>query len=177
MPLTLTASWPSLVDGWRAKASEVESKFDWIEGTQLPMVGGAFTTGVYDLGSSTYKWRAGYFGSLVIGGQTLTANASYGVGVSAWGAFGVTGSTISASDTLGINTITRTGTGQFSVTWTTPFATSGYALVCQGWRLGSATALCVVNSQTAGGAVIYTYTNSSTALDINFSIMGVGDKT
>lgn len=63
-------SWPTLTAGQKAKASDVEAKFDWIEGNLMPMTGGNQTNGVYDLGSNTYNWRSGYFSSnFFIGGN------------------------------------------------------------------------------------------------------------
>lgn len=49
-------TWPALVSGSKAKASEVESKFDWIEGSIVPMNAGSKTNAAYDLGESSYKW-------------------------------------------------------------------------------------------------------------------------
>ena len=36
-------SWPALTSGFKAKGSEVELKFDWIEGSIVPMNGGSMT--------------------------------------------------------------------------------------------------------------------------------------
>ena len=71
MPLTTTATWPDLVAGKKAKASEVEAKFDYLEGTLWPMSGGEATDSAYDLGLSTAYWRAGWVKSL---NPTSTAN-------------------------------------------------------------------------------------------------------
>ena len=54
-------SWPALVAGTKAKASDVESKFDWLEQHLLPMAAGVSADNTYDLGSSTYRWANGYF--------------------------------------------------------------------------------------------------------------------
>ena len=54
-------SWPALVAGARARAADVELKFDWIEGNIVPMSGGSSTDGAYDLGTSAARWRSGYF--------------------------------------------------------------------------------------------------------------------
>ena len=53
--------WPALVAGARAKASEVEAKFDWVEGDIVPMSGGTRIDATYDLGSSSHRWRDAYF--------------------------------------------------------------------------------------------------------------------
>lgn len=52
--------WPALVAGARAKASEVEAKFDWVEGDIVPMTGGTRTDATYDLGTSSHRWRDAY---------------------------------------------------------------------------------------------------------------------
>jgi len=51
------SSWPALVAGAKAKASEVEAKFDWVEGDIVPMIGGTKTDATYDLGESSFRWR------------------------------------------------------------------------------------------------------------------------
>jgi len=57
-------TWPDLIAGEKATASKVELKFDWIEGSLVPMIGGAKTTGAYDLGEASYHWRKGYINSI-----------------------------------------------------------------------------------------------------------------
>jgi len=64
MPLTTTATWPDLQSGKKAKASEVESKFDWIEGNLWPMNAGSLSSETYNLGSSSYKWKNIYVSSI-----------------------------------------------------------------------------------------------------------------
>lgn len=59
------SSWPALVAGAKARASDVESKFDWIEGNIVPMTGGSQTDAAYDLGTSAARWRNGYFSARV----------------------------------------------------------------------------------------------------------------
>lgn len=66
------ASWPSLVAGAKAKASEVELKFDWIEGDWLPFAAGTKTDATYDLGSTSFQWRNLYLS----GGYFAKANSS-----------------------------------------------------------------------------------------------------
>lgn len=53
-------SWPTLTAGRKAKASEVESKFAWIQGSLAPMNGGSMTDAAYDLGTTTAQWRYVY---------------------------------------------------------------------------------------------------------------------
>jgi hypothetical protein len=50
-------SWPTLAAGRKAKASEVELRFDWIEGDIVPMNAGNQTDAAYDLGTTAYRWR------------------------------------------------------------------------------------------------------------------------
>jgi len=57
-------SWPDLEGGQKARASDVEAKFDWIEGSIVPMVAGNKTDGAYDLGESSYRWNVGYIKEL-----------------------------------------------------------------------------------------------------------------
>lgn len=61
MPNTTSATWPSLTAGQVARASDVESKFDWSETHLWPHSGGNFTDNTYDLGNSvTASWRCLY---------------------------------------------------------------------------------------------------------------------
>lgn len=76
-------SWPDLIAGRTAKASEVESKFDWLEQGIVPMNSGTTTDLAYDLGTVAARWRTAYVGSLnatsTAGGVaigTTTAHAS-----------------------------------------------------------------------------------------------------
>lgn len=86
MPQTTTATWPNLVSGAKAKASEVEAKFDWLEGHLWPQAGGSTTDGAYDLGGSGKSWRAAWLSSInpttTAGGvamfTTTVANSSVG---------------------------------------------------------------------------------------------------
>ena len=76
-------TWPSLTAGKKAKASEVEAKFDWLEGDIVPQTGGSQTDSVYYLGTAGARWLGVYTKSinptstadgLAIG--TTTAHAS-----------------------------------------------------------------------------------------------------
>ena len=68
-------TWPVLTAGNKAKGSEVEAKFDWIEGSIIPMNAGSKTNAVYDLGEASYKWRDGYFSrNLYVGGAISCAS-------------------------------------------------------------------------------------------------------
>lgn len=71
------SSWPQLVAGQKAKASEVESKFDWLEGSLVPMNSGATTNAVFDVGTTTAAWRHGYFtGFVAVGSLPSTSTPS-----------------------------------------------------------------------------------------------------
>jgi len=50
-------SWPALLAGRKARASDVESKFDWMEGSLVPMNSGASTDAALDIGTTTAQWR------------------------------------------------------------------------------------------------------------------------
>jgi len=60
------STWPTLVAGARAKASEVEAKFDWLEGDIVPMANGSKADATYDLGQSSFRFRDGYFSRQVL---------------------------------------------------------------------------------------------------------------
>ena len=66
-----TAWAPSFTAGQIIKASDVENRFDWIEGSFTPQSAGSPTTGAYDLGTITAYWRSVYCGGL---NATTTAN-------------------------------------------------------------------------------------------------------
>lgn len=122
MPLTTTATWPTLTEGKKAKASEVEAKFDWLEGAQLPMNAGNFTTGAYDIGSATYQWRSGYFNNVVIGG--ITSGASLVQGMRAWLSIHGTAGTYTVSASYNISSVSSPGAGEYTINFTTGFLTS-----------------------------------------------------
>jgi hypothetical protein len=86
MPETSSATWPALVAGAKAKASDVEAKFDWLEGSLWPQAAGNTTDGAFDLGAFGKTWRGAWVNSLnpttTAGGvamfTTAVANASVG---------------------------------------------------------------------------------------------------
>lgn len=53
--------WPLLLPGSKAKASDVENKFAWLEGDIVPMSGGTRADATYDMGSEPFRWRDGWF--------------------------------------------------------------------------------------------------------------------
>jgi len=80
-------TWPTLTPGRKAKASEVESKFDWLEGSLAPMNSGASTDAVFDIGTTTANWRNAYFSGFIRVGDgsnsapsiEITGNPTYGI--------------------------------------------------------------------------------------------------
>lgn len=169
MPLTTTAIWPALVDGRKAKASDVEYKFDWLEGDQMPMVNGNMTNGVYNIGSATYKWDIGYFSQVrtanlyTTGTQTseqINANIkaySYGIG---------SGGTVTAETTSNISSIAVMTTGVYRVSFTTPFANNTYA------------ALATVVNNASGGGYACTFNHTLASVDVyNFNYLGAAFAT
>lgn len=62
------STWPALVANQRAKASDVEAKFDWVETDIVPMTGGTRTDASYDLGTSSHRWRDGFFSRNIVHG-------------------------------------------------------------------------------------------------------------
>lgn len=65
-------SWPVLTAGSKAKASEVEAKFDWIEGSIVPMNAGSKTDAVYDIGEIAKRFNNGYIKNIV--SSSITAD-------------------------------------------------------------------------------------------------------
>lgn len=65
-------TWPSLSAGQPARAADVESKFDWIEGAIVPMTAGNMTDATYDLGTTTARWL-----NLYLGGNISMANGTF----------------------------------------------------------------------------------------------------
>lgn len=65
-------TWPNLLAGRKAKASEVENKFDWIEGSIVPMSMGNKTNAAYDLGEASYRWKTLYLSDKI--NYSLTKN-------------------------------------------------------------------------------------------------------
>jgi len=112
------STWPTLVAGARAKASEVEAKFDWVEQDFVPMASGTKTDAAYDLGTSSFRWRDGYFSRQVTAGNGTVSSVSYGkTGDASYGlwfpasavALSVAGAEIFRARSTGIK-VTTTGT-------------------------------------------------------------------
>lgn len=72
--------WPNLVAGARAKASEIEAKFEWLEGDLVPMFNGTKVTNTYDLGTANFKWRYGYISNTLYLGSGSLTNPSIAIG-------------------------------------------------------------------------------------------------
>lgn len=51
------SSWPTFTQNTRTKASEVDLRFDWLEGDIVPQLAGIKADATYDLGLSTFRWR------------------------------------------------------------------------------------------------------------------------
>lgn len=67
-------AWNTFTPGTVAKSSEVNSNFDWLEGSLAPMTGGAQTNGVYDLGTTTAAWRNLFLtGHISLNGDTISS--------------------------------------------------------------------------------------------------------
>lgn len=74
MPASTT--WPALTAGARAKASEVEAKFDWLEQDLHPMSGGTRADNTYDIGSSSFRWRNMHAGPGSVGTPSYLMRSS-----------------------------------------------------------------------------------------------------
>lgn len=64
------STWNVFSPNTRAYASKVNENFDWLEGSLIPMNAGVATTGAYDLGSGSAKWRNIYSSGNIYGGTT-----------------------------------------------------------------------------------------------------------
>lgn len=176
MPLTTTTLWPSLTDGKKAKASEVESKFDWLEGDQWPMIGGVLTNDTYDMGSAAYRWNLGYFkqvsaDNLVTTGGTLTTDEIRAT-AKAWG-WGI-GASGSVTTSYNISSVTLLSTGVYRVAWTTPFATNTYAVVANGVRVTAV--IASVENLTVSSADVYLFNDAGAAMSSVFDVLAVGEQ-
>lgn len=177
MPLTTTVSWPSLVEGKKAKASDVESKFEWIEGDQWPMVGGVPTTGVYDIGTSSHRWAVGYFDSVrsenlySIATQTseeINANIkAYSFNIQASG-------TTTTEVTYNISSVSVLTTGVYRISFTNPFATSTYAAIATAVNDFSGGVYATTYNHTVSSVDVYTFTYSGTRTATRFDFLATG---
>ncbi len=97
-------AWTTFVNSTTADADEVNGNFDFLEGTIVPFdSAGTSTDNTFDLGSSSFRWRAGYFnsinaGSIVVSGTTsllgtlsVTGITSLGGNLSVTGEIGLSG--------------------------------------------------------------------------------------
>lgn len=67
-------TWNTFADATKAKASDVNENFDWLEGSIMPHAAGVNTNNAYDLGEHNFKWSTCWIGtSIEINGMTLTS--------------------------------------------------------------------------------------------------------
>lgn len=57
-------SWVNFLSNTKARAEDVNSNFDWIEGDIVPQTAGSKTNGVYDIGEVTFAWKDGFFNGI-----------------------------------------------------------------------------------------------------------------
>lgn len=170
MPLTTTADWPTLTDGKKAKASEVETKFDWLEGSILPMVGGEFTTNTYDIGNTTHNWKTGHFTNLIIGGFTMTAE-DVGAAIDAFAQIESAGS-ITATNPFNVASVVRDTTGTFTITFTTPFANATYAVVAN--PVVTNGVIATTNNYSTASVQVILRDTAGALQNVRFNIIAVG---
>lgn len=65
------STWTVFAPATKAKSSEVNANFDWIEGDIVPMSAGSQTDAVYSLGTTTARWFKGYFSDAILVGSSL----------------------------------------------------------------------------------------------------------
>lgn len=61
------SSWNVFSPNTKAKSSEVNANFDWIEGDLVPMNAGSKTNAAYNLGEQANAWKIGYIDQIVMG--------------------------------------------------------------------------------------------------------------
>jgi hypothetical protein len=77
----------------------------------------------------------------------------------AWVRFNGSTATIAAS--FNVASVSHPSTGRYTITWTTPFASANYAVLCTSMLAGSSIGLCGVESYASGS--IHIDTTSITA--------------
>ena len=108
----------------------------------------------------------------------VSASASGGVNpkalAKAWATWtGTATGTINALSSYNVSTIVRTGTGTYSISFTTNFATTAYVVLASSGEASFAGPL--VGTRAVGGVMITAYSTSSVAadlLEVNFSAFG-----
>ena len=66
-------NWNTFAAGQTTSALKINENFDWLEGHLIPQVAGVGATNTHDIGSATYKFKSGYFGTGVyINGKLIT---------------------------------------------------------------------------------------------------------
>jgi hypothetical protein len=70
-------TWFDFTAGTKAKSSEVDANFDWLEGSIVPMNAGLETDAAYDLGRSTARWRDAYLSRKMFIGAAGSAGFAF----------------------------------------------------------------------------------------------------
>lgn len=178
MPLTTTATWPTLNEGRKAKASEVEAKFDWLEGAQYPMTGGNMTTGVYDIGAPAYRWRYGYFTTVYADNLVTTSTITseeLRTTYKAWAWAVASVGTVTAGYSYNISSIALLATGTYRIYWTVPFANNTYSVVSMP-RVNLAWIGTADNFTTTSVDLFFFTAAAGLATPTSFDIMATGDQ-
>jgi hypothetical protein len=115
MPSTATiTSFYTFTAGTKARAAQVNGNFDIFRGHIVPIDPNTQTSinNTYDLGSTEYRWRTGYFDSVNRGeDQGTITSASGKCARSGFGASAIFGNTTTATPIIG-TTLTVTCTGR-----------------------------------------------------------------
>lgn len=177
MPDTTTAQWPTLTDGKKAKATEVEEKFSWLEGDQMPMVNGVKTTGAYDIGSFAYRWNNGYFNSVITGNIVTSATSTsedLRVLTQAWGQFIGSAGTLPSSGIYNISSVSKLTTGVYRVNWDTAFSTNSYSIFVVPIALSAY--MATTGNITLSSADVFFFNAAGAATDPTFfDVMALGE--
>lgn len=71
------SSWPTFTQNTRAKASEIDARFEWLEQDIVPMNNGTRFDDTYDLGTSLHRWRDIRFSRYIISPPGSETNPSF----------------------------------------------------------------------------------------------------
>lgn len=182
MPLSTGATWPTLANR-TASAADLTAKFEWAEGTRLPMANGVLANNTYDLGETASVWKAGYFNNIVMSGTTFTSVDTCAGRVRAYANVSDNGSTLTANGSWGIDSVLSGGFPGVYTLVLTQYDT-GSAYIYKGeiaTAINSVTVKCVKDrglAQTAiwGGETRFRFYDSAGAyIHTNFNYVCVGD--
>ena len=99
--------------------------------------------------------------------------------VKGWVKFDGSG-TVTISDSYNVSSITDNGTGDYTVNWTTAFASANYVTVATNEHTGAATGFVCIKTggQAAGSVRVYNIDSAGSTFDPDsIHVMSIGDRT